>query len=555
MMSAKPKSTAHASLGKGPNLTWPSRPAMAALLGGTLLLLIAPPNHNAFWAVNGLRSIDSRVELAVLAAALASGVLAWRPPRGRLAVSIALPALALTLAIPLGEVLHHLGDTFSRWGAIAEWVHATGPQPFLERARQLHAQPVDAALWLLVVGAVTPSDVSPAAGIGFVSALLGVVYLAGAWRIARILDAGRGLAWGLWLAMIMNGGLLAFASYAESAPVMLATSVWFWAALLVPLDSVPRATATVGTWVLAALAHRTGLALLVPLALRLVGPGQVGDVPGLRRATAVAAAVAAIGVTVVNARFGAGQLGSDLRELLQGPAQGAWASLPSDVPNLLILIAPLALLAPALAGGGLRRVAADARSLPLVLAGLLYLPLVFPLPVAGSGLGYHRDWDLALPLALALTLLSARALAELPAARLRGAQVATVPLLVLIAGGWLAVNRDPAASLARVEALVNGAPRIGPMQRSSALLYLGDYSLAMGRPAEAARRLEESWLLVASPARGLHTVLAWVQAGEPDSAERVLRVLRADAGLPPHAAADADSLEAAIQRLRPMPGP
>src|SRR5262249_8689897 len=134
---------------------------MVGLAGCGVLLLLAPPAHDAFWGVNGLRSIGPRAELAVLAAALGCGLLAWRPPRGRLAVLLLLPLLALVLAIPLRERLHFLGDTLLRWGAIANWVHGSGLHSFLGRARELHAQPLDAALWLIGVGAVTPSDTSP----------------------------------------------------------------------------------------------------------------------------------------------------------------------------------------------------------------------------------------------------------------------------------------------------------------------------------------------------------------------------------------------------------
>lgn len=532
-------------------MEWPGRPAWVVLGALALLLALAPPAQNAFWAVDPLRSLSPFMLVLVLLAAAAAGALAMAGPRARWA-RVAIPAcVAGALALRFPEILHGLGDTFSRWGAIASYAHGAYTQPFAEWARALHAAPLDAALWLGLAGALTPAGASPGAGIALVSWLTGCLYFAGAWRLAARLDAGRGAAWGLWLALILSGGLLAFASYAESAGLNLALSVWFWAALLAPLDRPRRGAALAVTWLLAALAHRSALGLLLPAALRLLGPPLEGDAPAVRRNTAIFMLAAAAAVAAVGVAFGGGQLGSDLRELLQGPAQGAWSSLPSDLANLLVLLAPLALLAPVIAGRDtLARVLRERRTMPVLLGALVFLPLAFPLPVCGSGLGVHRDWDLAAPLGLALTVAAALVVSALPAARLRGALVATVPVLAIVAGGWVAVHHDPAASLARMEALLVTSPPLGPMQRSSALLFLGDHDLALGQSARAAGRLEESWRLLATPARGLHAVLAWVEAGEPDSAARVLEAVRAHAPLEGRNASDAAALAARIEALR-----
>ena len=517
--------------------------AVAALILWALLLFLAPPAQNAFWGVNGLRSVTLPVAAGLVAAALLAALATACNPRSRALAAVVTLALAALLAFAMREKLHMLGDTTTRRGAIITFTGGAVHRPLDEWARDLHAQPLDLMLGLVLTSQLSRALHSVILGVSVVSFLLGLVYLAGAWRLARRLTAGSEPEWGLWLALVAWGGAQAFAGYAESAGVTLAVAVWWWGSMLSPLARPQDSAILVTTWALVALAHRTGLLLLVPLALRLLGPPLAGDQPGVRRAALVGTAIAVLAIVIAGLRAVDTQLVRDARELLRLPAPDTWRSLPTDLLNLLALSAPLAILAPLLAGReGLRRFFADARTRILLVAALPLLPLVWPLPVAGNGLGVHRDWDLSALLGLTLTIAGACLLASLPVARRRAALTLIVPLLVLGAGGWVAVNADGRASLDRVAALAEGEPALGDGQRSSLYLFYGSRLLESGDPASAARVLVASWELVPSPSRGFHAAIACMRAGDLESARRVLTAVRERPGLTSGQIATADRL-------------
>src|SRR5262249_112513 len=119
-----------------------------------------------------------------------------------------------------------------------------------------------------------------------------------------------------------------------------------------------------------------------------------------------------------------------------------WHGAPTDLLNALLVVAPLAALAPWLAGAGAAREAVRRPDLRLGLLTALPLlaALIWLFPVGDSGLGAHRDWDANLLLGTALTVCGGILLARLPARRLRGALMGVLPALALAAGGWVAVN-------------------------------------------------------------------------------------------------------------------
>lgn len=524
------------------------------MLGAWLVLLaLAPPAHNAFWGVNGLRSVAPLVACGIALAALLATIAALRPPRVRWVPALVAAAIATTLAFPLREQLHLLGDTATRQGALITYARSPDAQSLAGWARQLHAQPLDLALGLLLPGRLATWTDSPALAFSLVSCLLALVYLAGAWRLAARLVPEPAATWGLWLALIAWGGIEAYAGYAESAGVSLAAAVWFWAAMFTPLSRTRVAFALVASWAIVALAHRVGLVLLAPLALRLLGPAFPGDAPRARRRALVASLLAALAIVFAGMRSGGGQLAIDLRELFRMPARDAFASLPTDLVNLLLLSAPLAVVGVVAGGrGALAQVLREPRARLLLVTAVLLAPLAFPLPVAPNGLGVHRDWDLSVLFALALTLLGAQLLATLPAARLRGVLVAAMPVLVLGAGGWVAVNADLPASLRRTQALANEAPALGAIQRSSVLMFYGNTALSAGEAAFGAHMLVRSWQLVPSPSRGMHAVMGLIQAGDAEGARIMLAAMR-ERGLTPQLSAHADTLGTMIDALERKP--
>lgn len=534
----------------------PGAPALVLLAAWLALFLLAPAAHNAFWAVNGLRSVTPTVALLLAFAAAGAAVLAWRAPREPWAPAVAALAIATVVAFPLREVLHLLGDTATRQGAMINFVRGTYAQPLSAWARQIHAQPVDLAMNLLLPVRLLQSTNSIATTVSIVSWLLAVPALACAWAIARRLDAGRDATWGLWLALVAWGGLQAYAGYAESAGLTLLTALAWWLAMLRPVATPRDAALLAGAWLLAAFSHRTALLLLAPSAWRLLGPPLPGDATPARRQALGLVALSAALVVLAGLRAGGGQLAADARELLQWPAPDTWRSLPTDLVNLALLSAPLAIAAPVLAGAEARRAfVRDPRAAWLLITAVLYVPLAFPLPVAGSGLGVHRDWDLSIVLGLTLTLAGAVLLSHLPAARLRGALIAALPVLVIGAGGWVAVNADLHASLRRIEALATGQPELGAVQRSSVYLFYGNRAMDQGDAPLAARLLKASWDLVPSPGRGTHTIIAWMYAGQPDSARRMVARMRARGGLDDRNRAALDTLEMQIRMLEGANGP
>lgn len=528
----------------------PSPLALAVLAAWLALFALAPPAHNAFWGVNGLRSLAPLPAALLTAAAALGAVLALRSPRGAFPRVAATVALAVLVAFPLREVLHHLGDTATRQGAIVHYVSGTYAQPLAGWARQLHAQPLDLLVNLLLPSRVYASTGSLPLAVSGTSLLLALAAFAAAWALASRLDAGRGSAWGLWLALVAWGGLQAFAGYAESAGLVIATLLACWAAALAPLAGRGAAVRLALAWVAAFFAHRTGLLMLPVLALRCLGPSLPGDQPRTRREAALALGVGVAIAAAASLGSGSGQLASDVRELLRWPEADALASVPSDLANLLLLLAPLALAAPVLAGReALASFVGDPGARLALLAAVLYAPLAFPLPVAASGLGIHRDWDLAVGCGLSLTVAGVLLLARLPAARRRGALVAVLPVLVLGTGGWVAIHADEAASLRRVEVLATGDPPLGATQRSAVLQFRGNRAADLGEVRLAATLLQESWELVPAPGRGTHAILAWLLANEPDSARHVLHGMRARGPFTASVEATLDTLESQIELI------
>src|SRR5947207_6034538 len=84
--------------------------ALAALGAFALLLLAAPPDSNAFWALNGFRSLRLDGRLGLLACAAVAALLGLRRWRSPLAGWVVALPLAVVLAFPMRERIHFLGD-------------------------------------------------------------------------------------------------------------------------------------------------------------------------------------------------------------------------------------------------------------------------------------------------------------------------------------------------------------------------------------------------------------------------------------------------------------
>jgi hypothetical protein len=220
--------------------------------------------------------------------------------------------------------------------------------------------------------------------------------------------------------------------------------------------------------------------------------------------------------------------------------------MPSDIANLLVLVAPFALWAPVLAGWVATRAFLKRPESKLIIAAAVPL-LPFAILVGASGLGLHRDWDASALLGMTLTVGAVTLLATLSAAKLRAALVATLPLAMLISLGWVAVNADEAASLARAEALATMPPLLAPSQRGQILFYLGGWATTHGQPSKAAEFYEMSYRLAPTPNRGMLAARAWAAAGRPAAALRMLGHLRARVDLDSATRARAEALEQQLE--------
>jgi hypothetical protein len=141
---------------------------------------------------------------------------------------------------------------------------------------------------------------------------------------------------------------------------------------------------------------------------------------------------------------------------------------PSDVINTLALVAPLAFLAPWLAGrAAIRSWAGRPEVRVLAVAALPLLPLVWFLPAGDSGLGAHRDWDLSALAGLTLTLLGAQTVV-LSQHRDCATLAWTLPVLVLKRrlDPRPFLSREPPCAQALLEVHPRCTPRISPRSTS-----------------------------------------------------------------------------------------
>lgn len=263
--------------------------------------------------------------------------------------------------------------------------------------------------------------------------------------------------------------------------------------------------------------------------------------------TAAAALVAGAGTL---AGGGGRQLGMDLRDMTAALTGMTQAVPPGDYLNTVALVAPLAFLAPWLAGR--EALAGFARSPlagPLLAGSVVLLPLMWMVPANAHGLGAHRDWDLAVLGGLTLTLTAVALLARLPSGRLRGALVCALPLLVLQAGGWVLVNASEPAALRRARALVEQPPGLIESHRSNLHGYLGQRAMDMGAPAFAAPEFERSFELNRNPRRVLLAAEAWARAGDLPRARTALARGRAAGPLSPSVSESARRLEALFAQM------
>lgn len=522
---------------------------LAAIAAWGAVLVLAPPESNHAWAVNGLRSAPLA---AIAAAAFLAAVAALAALRPRLE-PWAVGALALALAFPLRERAHLLGDTALRHRLLevladpSATILSTGAL-----ARTLHSQPLDAFGSVTIPVALSRLGVPAGLAVAILGALLFLFLHAGVRR--ALADAPPALATALAVAVWLSGLLQLYAGYADGWPLTLAVAAWWWWSLDRPHPSPAHAALPAALWLALVLGHRIGWVMLAPMAWRALAPARAGDGTRARAGLAGATLAAAALAVALAGASGGSKLPQDFADLA---ATIAGRSGPRLVPawdliNLVLLVAPLALLAPALAGAGARAAFARSPGALLFAAALLpMLPMLVLFPVAPHGLGAHRDWDLAALPALLASLAAARLLALAGEARARRALWLAIPLLALQAGGWLAVNADAAAGERRAVALVDGPAALRGEQASHAHVLLAYRAAGLRRFGESARRFERSAQVLPNPRHELLASQAWLAAEDLGRARAAYERALAHAPLPPDVQRTAEIVRDLLAQPRP----
>ena len=520
-----------------------------ALLAPLLLALafvLAPPTSNFYWGMNGLRSLSPGPAVLVVIAALATSLLARLENRNRFVLGAFALAITWLIAFPLREKIHFLGDTQLRVHTLgmagAGWIPL-----FASWWARLHAHPLDILVNVLCVTALTRSGVSVIQAVSIVSWLLGALFLAGCWRLAGRSSPDRATRWGLTAAIALSGVLVAFAGYAESAGLVAVATVWWWAEFLAPLATRGQAWRTAGAFVALALSHRVGIVMALPLLWRALGPPWEWDDPAARRTLLTLAIGALVALALVSGMTGAGrQLAFDARDLL-ATARTRHAH-PSDIVNALLLIAPLAILAPFVSG---RAACREWLRSPAAVAMLMAaVPLVIALdwlyPVATYSLGPQREWESNLLPGITLTAAGAAILGRLAPGRRQSTLAVVLPALALCAASWLAVNADRDVATRRAIALADRPSTLTESQRGALDAYLGQMAMDQGRPDQGGFHFERAFDVGGNARRALMASEAWLAAGDLPSARRALAKARSRGALGPELEASARKLETMV---------
>ena len=528
------------------------------------VLLLAPPTSNFFWGVNGLRSLAPAAALLVLIAAAGASFLGRIRTGNVLLRWTLVVVVGWLIAFPLREKIHLLGDTQLRIRTLA--MAGAGWLPlFASWWARLHANPLDIVVDVLGVSALRGLGLSVIQAVSLVSWGLGVTFAAGCWRLAGRLGAERSTQWGMAAALALSGVLVAFAGYAESAGLVAVTAVWWWAEFFAPLATRGQPWRLAGAFVALVLTHRVGVVMALPLLWRTLGPAWPADERAERRLAQGLALAALVALALVTVTTSAGrQLAVDARDLLASARTGHAAA--SDMLNALLLVAPLAVLAPLVSGRAALR---DwLRSPGAIGIGLAAAPLLVAVgylyPVAAYSLGPQREWEANLLSGITLTAAGAAILGRVAPARRRALLALLLPALALCAASWLAVNADREAATRRAELLAERPSTLTPSQSGYLQAYLGQRAMDEGRAELGGLRFERAFDLGGNARRALMATEAWLLAGDLRAARRTLAKARSRGSLGPELEASARRLEelvaeaaadSARQSREPAPAP
>ena len=454
--------------------------------GLNLQRFLAPAWAWAPWALAALALVPALARRAEPSFARAGEAIARGAP---LAWGAAF-TLAVLLVVALPDRVRFVGDFLLRQGTIEE----NGPPAALFP----QALPLDVLLhvrwptWLLRTGLFDAPSAGRLTG-ALEAGLLAILALA----FARAL-ALRGTAALAAAAAVFFGGYLGFYtgySKANGELMLIAAAIAVFGLRaaregrdLLPLGLVLAAGAFL---------HRSVLgfvpAVALAFALGLRARGQAGS--ALRRPStwiAIALPVAAFAFTLGRivttlthfdpmmhlasneVRAGGGPLGS----MLAG-------TRAVDLPNVVVLLAPLAPVLPVLALAWGRRLPLGRDAALLVTLAIPFLGLLL---FVHPGQGAFRDYDTLSESGIVLALLAAWLVGETMRRAPDWAWLGIAAALAAAAPSvqWLAHQTDVDRGLARVHAFLSEAPARGPQERGITWDYLGIRNWRLGRVDAAA---------------------------------------------------------------------
>ena len=492
------------------------------LWGLNVIAFVAPLPSWALWAASALALIPPLARLATPALARAGDAIAGRPWRSGAALVAFLVAMVLTFS----DHINLVGDYLLRVGTARGQIPTSAVFP--------QALPLDLALHYTVPSFFghglggDPNDVSRAIGAIEVALFAGLAV-----AFARALRLGGVAAAGATAVVVLGGTLGLLTGFAKAFSEMCLITAAF-AAFGISVVRDGRGLLPLSIAVSAGLLfHRSALGFLPPLLLvwslwfRAHGRGGAWRRPAVLVALALPFATLALTLPQILAaiastdRLHFAREGAGLGHLL-GAAFSAGHL--ADLGNLLLLLSPLALAAPAL-------VAVLGRSLgrrpeAIVLLALL-VPLTGLLLFVHPRQGQFRDWDVFAAAGVAVSLVTAWLVGETLRGAPRHAWLAVAVVLGALAPSlqWLMHNHDERRGMARVEAYIAGPPLRGTEER--ALLH--NFLALRHEDFEQFDAAAESYARAAELAPSPRILMEWSMAesnrGNEPAAQRILQGL------------------------------
>jgi hypothetical protein len=429
-------------------------------------------------------------------------------------------AIAVAVALLVGlmpDRVRFVGDFLIRQGTVEEAIRPGRVWP--------QALPLDVLLHYTLPLAISEAGVTDAngaaRGLGAIEAAL--LALA-ACAFARALALRGASALAVAAVAFCGGALGLFTGYSKAFAEMVVLTAAA-AAFGIAAIRTGRGLLALGLVVAIGLVlHRSALGLVpaAALAWALWLRAHGGGGKWRRRGPLVALAIPVVALAVMVPRIVSVALRWDPTHFASAEimAQGGiWkaafaGSRPADLVSLVLMLSPLAVLAPALAlAGGLPR----GREALFLL--LLALPFVAVAPFLHPVGGLFRDWDDFAATGSALSMLTAALVAETLRRAARPWLAVAVTLAVAApALQWLAHHADADRGIARALAAVREPPARAGSERASIWDYLGMRNYQLERWRDSADAFRHAVETAPSPRMLQQWAMAETMAGDLEAA-------------------------------------